>query len=429
MSTTHNPPQSPPSTHTYVLVAGAWLGGWAWDDVAPRLRKRGHRVHTPTLTGMAERADEASPDLDITTHIDDIATMLREEDLDDVILVGHSYGAAVVTGAAAKVPERIKRLIFVDNPPPPNDQPLAAESPEMEEAMRAMTQEFDGWRMPLLPDEMLTSPDLYGAHDLTAEQLATFRDRATPFPLACMTTPMPPGTAANSRDIPKTYIRCELAGPPPAWADTEGREPGASYTELRSGHWPMWSAPQVLAEALAAPVRTPPSSIDRYESIWTSTDERAQLDRMLDFHRDAVVRSLGGLDDVQATASPLMSGTSLLGLVRHLARVEYWWVSQCFAGIDEPAADTSGLTLDLPGLTEDEWRAEGSTIDDVVTLYNRVCALSRERTRDQSLDTPSTHAHVKPTLRWILLHLIEETARHAGHADILRELIDGTVGE
>lgn len=426
------PPTAAPFTgRTYVLVAGAWLGGWAWDSVAPGLRRRGHTVHTPTLAGMGERADEATPDTDVTTHVEELTAFLEDRDLTDVVLVGHSYAAAVVTAAAGQVPDRVAHLVFVDAAPPRTEAPLLADAPEIEQAMRAMADQLDGWRVPLVPDDMLTSPDLYGAGDLTAEQLHTFRQRATPFPLACVTSPLPPGTVANSRHIPRTYIRCEMAGPPPDWVTPDGREEGAGYVELHAGHWPMFACPQALAAILAAPVRTPPGTIDRYESIWTSTDERTQLDVMLDFHRDAVVRKVTGLDETEAAASPVASGASLLGLIVHLARVEYWWVSQCFAGIDEPAADTAGLALGLPGADgpADEWDPDGVRLEDATELYRHVCALSRTRTAECSLDTPAAHAFVTPTLRWIMLHLIEETARHAGHADVLRELIDGTVGE
>lgn len=414
----------------YVLVAGAWLGGWAWDDVAGRLRRRGREVRTHTLAGLAEREGEATPALDVAAHIDDLASLLEAEELRDVMLVGHSYAGAVVTGAAAVAPERVARLVYVDAEVPRDDRPLIAGAPsEVQETMRAFADDLDGWRLPLVPDEMLTAPEMYGAGDLTAQQLATFRERATPFPLACMTAPLPPGTAAGAAGIPRTFVRCTMAGDAPWWADPSAREPADSYVELRSGHWPMWSQPQRLSNVLLAPVRARPSGIDRYEPVWSGA-ERPQLDAMLDFHRDAVVRKLDGLSSEQARRSPVASGTSLLGLVWHLADVEYGWASQCFAGIDKAVEDLAGLALGLPTEDDDAFDVPATAeVGDVLAAYRRACELSRARTRDADLDELAAHPHAKPTLRWVLLHLIEETARHAGHADVLRELLDATVGE
>jgi pimeloyl-ACP methyl ester carboxylesterase len=99
---------------TYVIVHGAWGGGWDWKRVDSALTARGHRVYRVTLTGLGERAHLASPTIGLSTHIDDVVNTLRYEQLRDVILVGHSYGGMVITGAADKVPERIRRVVYVD---------------------------------------------------------------------------------------------------------------------------------------------------------------------------------------------------------------------------------------------------------------------------------------------------------------------------
>ncbi len=78
---------------TYVLVPGFWLGGWVWQPVAAALRAQGHEVHPVTLTGVGDRSHLARPEVDLDTHVDDVANVLRYEDLTDVVLVGHSYGA------------------------------------------------------------------------------------------------------------------------------------------------------------------------------------------------------------------------------------------------------------------------------------------------------------------------------------------------
>src|SRR5690242_8506685 len=99
---------------TYVLVHGAWLGGWCWRDVAAPLGAAGHQVLSPTLTGLGERRGELRSDVDLGTHVDDVVQLLRDGDLHDVVLVGHSYAGLVVREAADREPGRIARLVLVD---------------------------------------------------------------------------------------------------------------------------------------------------------------------------------------------------------------------------------------------------------------------------------------------------------------------------
>ena len=102
---------------TYVLVGGAWIGAWAWQDVARRLRADGHEVYPLTLTGLGDRVHLTSPDVNLETHIADIVNTLISEDLHDVVLVAHSYASVPLTGAADRASERIARLVFVDTAP------------------------------------------------------------------------------------------------------------------------------------------------------------------------------------------------------------------------------------------------------------------------------------------------------------------------
>jgi pimeloyl-ACP methyl ester carboxylesterase len=100
--------------HTYVLVAGAWHGGWVWRDVIPGLRKLGHAVTAPTLTGLGERRQNGTNDTDLSTHIDDVIAHIEMEGLQSVTLVGWSYGGMVITGVAARIPDKIKSMIYLD---------------------------------------------------------------------------------------------------------------------------------------------------------------------------------------------------------------------------------------------------------------------------------------------------------------------------
>jgi pimeloyl-ACP methyl ester carboxylesterase len=100
--------------HTYVLIAGAWHGGWVWRDVIPALREMGHAVTAPTLTGLGERRHSGTSETGLTTHIEDVLTHIEMEDLRDVTLVGWSYGGMVITGVASRIPAKIKSLIYLD---------------------------------------------------------------------------------------------------------------------------------------------------------------------------------------------------------------------------------------------------------------------------------------------------------------------------
>src|SRR5689334_2110381 len=98
---------------TFVLVPGAWIGGWIWKRVMPLLRAAGHDVYPVSLTGLAERVHLASPAVDLGTHIEDVTNLLKFEDLHDVVLLGHSYAGMVIGGVAERAPERLRRLVYL----------------------------------------------------------------------------------------------------------------------------------------------------------------------------------------------------------------------------------------------------------------------------------------------------------------------------
>jgi pimeloyl-ACP methyl ester carboxylesterase len=98
---------------TFVLIPGAWLGGWCWKYLTPLLREQGHEVYTPTLTGLGERTHLARPDTDLETHVRDVVNVLEYRNLEDVVLVGHSYAGLVVRGVAEQVPERLAHVVYL----------------------------------------------------------------------------------------------------------------------------------------------------------------------------------------------------------------------------------------------------------------------------------------------------------------------------
>ncbi len=114
------------ASSTFVIVHGAWGGGWAWQKVERMLRARGHEVYRATLTGLGERVHLANATIGLDTHIDDVVNGLIYEDLRGVILVGHSYGGMVITGVADRAPDRIRRMIYLDAFVPNDGESLMA---------------------------------------------------------------------------------------------------------------------------------------------------------------------------------------------------------------------------------------------------------------------------------------------------------------
>ena len=152
-------------------------------------------------------------------------------------------------------------------------------------------------------------------------------------------------------------------------------------------------------------------------------DEKENLHGFLDKQRDVMVWKLDGLDDEQLRRPMTPSGTNLLGMVKHLAAVEYGWFCLTFGRETEPLPfDENDENADLR-VRQDE------TTESIVAFYGRARAAADQVIDEFDLDdTGTSWAGATVSLRWVLLHMIEETARHAGHADIVRELIDGATG-
>ena len=131
------------ATHTYVLIAGAWHGGWVWRQVAAGLRAIGHEVTAPTLTGLGERR-HIGENVDLDTHIEDVIAHIEMEGLTNVTLVGWSYGGMVITGVLARIPEKIKAMIYLDAFVPANGKALVDYVPPATRAAWDKVKEADG---------------------------------------------------------------------------------------------------------------------------------------------------------------------------------------------------------------------------------------------------------------------------------------------
>ncbi|MDQ1715896.1 MAG: hypothetical protein QOC60_1841 [Frankiaceae bacterium] len=239
------------TTTTYVLVPGFWIGAWAWRPVADVLRARGHVVYPVDLTGLGEQAHLASPQVDLTTHIDDVVRLLEQHDLHDVVLVGHSYGAMVTTGAADRVPERVARLIYVDSGPLPVGMAQADfGGPEARAANQELVATVGaGWKLPPPPWAELAA-DVPGVDDATVARLVE-GSRAQPWRTATQPVAL---TGAWER-LPRVAVLCSFSleqlrqmAHVPAFAHMVDGD--WTYVELPTWHWPMFSRPLELAAAL-----------------------------------------------------------------------------------------------------------------------------------------------------------------------------------
>ncbi|MFI5554401.1 alpha/beta fold hydrolase [Streptomyces sp. NPDC051738] len=227
----------------FVLVAGAWLGAWAWDEVTAELRAAGHDVHPLTLSGLAEKQGVPAGQ---QTHVQDIVTEVERLDLRDVVLVGHSYAGVPVGQAAERMGDRLTRVVFVDAIVPVDGESSLSGWPsdEVREAIAAT-----GFWPPL------TAEDCAG-QGLTDEQIALFVNGSTPHPGPTATEPAV--LTGDLGKLPGTYIKCLLDGDEPWGAAAELLKGDRwNLVNMDTGHWPMFSQPRELAQILHESVTAP----------------------------------------------------------------------------------------------------------------------------------------------------------------------------
>ena len=135
---------------TFLVCHGAWSAGWAWKKMHPLMAAAGHRLVTPTQTGIGEREHLANPSIDLETHIQDILNVIRYEDLRDIVLIGHSYGGMVATGVADRARDRIAQLIYLDAFVPDDGQSHLDLNEPAQQRMQELAK-AGGWRVPPYP--------------------------------------------------------------------------------------------------------------------------------------------------------------------------------------------------------------------------------------------------------------------------------------
>lgn len=235
---------------TFVLVHGGGHGGWCYQPVARLLREQGHEVYTPTLTGLGERAHLLSPAVDLNLHITDVVKVMEFEDLQNVILVGHSYGGMVITGVADRVAERIANLVYLDAAYPMNGQSLADVAADMMSSAYQDVRTVDGVELVLWPGSYpMTDNNYYGVTD--PEQIAWMKPKLTPHPWLCFSQKLELHNEAALRQLPQSFIVCT------ANVQDEYREILHSlcegrFWEIDTGHDLMITEPEWVAAALEA---------------------------------------------------------------------------------------------------------------------------------------------------------------------------------
>ena len=230
------------SSKTFVLVHGAWHGGWCWCRVADRLRARGDIVFTPTLTGLGERAHLLHPNIDLSLHVADVLGLIKCERLNNIVLVGHSYGGFVISGVAEAVANKISSIVFLDAFLPDNGESLLdVVQPAVQEVIQGVLDRGD-----------TTVPVRDAAAFKVNEKDRPWVDSlATPQPIGTMTEKIKL-TGARERVATKTYIRAagySNVSFDKAYARTKADRSWRTY-EVPCGHDVMIDKPDRLAEIL-----------------------------------------------------------------------------------------------------------------------------------------------------------------------------------
>jgi pimeloyl-ACP methyl ester carboxylesterase len=227
---------------TFLVCHGAWSAGWAWKKMHPLMSKAGHRLVTPSYTGLGERAHLAIPSIDLETHITDMLNVIRYEDLRDIVLVGHSYGGMVATGVADRARDKVRQLIYIDAFVPNDRQCLLDFLHESEQRrMEELASSGDGWRVPPNP----TPPDTPPA------DVDWLSERRVHMPVKCFQSKLK--LNGGPLALPRSYIYATRAAP----LDTFGQfakmtknDPAWDYHEIDASHSPNVTAPEALMALL-----------------------------------------------------------------------------------------------------------------------------------------------------------------------------------
>jgi pimeloyl-ACP methyl ester carboxylesterase len=228
--------------NTFVLVHGAWHGGWCWRRVADLLQQRGHKVFTPTMTGLGERSHLVEAKVNLATHVTDIVNVIKWEKLNDIVLVGHSYGGVIISGVAEEMREAIGSIVFLDAFVPESGDSLAAKASQpVRESIAAAVEK----------GEAVMKPVSAAVFRVNEDDRAWVDAMCTPHPIATLTDKITL-TGARERIARKAYIRAKGYPSGPFDAGQERLKANAEWRvyELPCGHDAMIDMPEQLTEIL-----------------------------------------------------------------------------------------------------------------------------------------------------------------------------------
>jgi pimeloyl-ACP methyl ester carboxylesterase len=234
---------------TFLVAHGAWSAGWAWKKLHPLMSAAGHRLLTPTYTGLGEREHLANQSNDLETHIQDLLSVIRYEELRDIVLIGHSYGGMVATGVADRARDRIAQLIYLDAFVPQDGQACLDLIPsDRRHRMLESVQAGDGWRVPPNP-----SPA-----DTSEADLKWIAERRLPQSVKCFEMAL--RLRNDDLTLPRSYVYCTRVAPGDffrPFAERAKSERGWRYYEIDASHSPFITAPETFAALLGTIVSQP----------------------------------------------------------------------------------------------------------------------------------------------------------------------------
>ena len=227
--------------YNYVLIPGAWLGGWVWNKVDRILVESGHNTFPITLTGMGDRVHLASPNIGMKTAIEDVTNVIRFNDLENIVLVGHSFAGKVAAAVADKIPEKIRLVVYLDSFRPDDTREPQGSFNLMQEFGQLDEGSFT------LPFSETILENI--GKDVKGKNKKWMLDKCTPWPVKLATDPIT--LTRSPRLINTAYIFCTMSGDPVdeiiqgKWGELVG-----PYRKMETGHYPMVTKPDELAKYL-----------------------------------------------------------------------------------------------------------------------------------------------------------------------------------
>jgi len=238
-----------------LLVHGSWHGSWAWDDIAAPLRESGHRVIAPDLLGLGDNANDLKPGIGLWEHVDQLQAIVEDENLSDMLLVGHSYGGALVHGLEGRIENRLRAVVHLEGAiPEPGSSIMSMWSEERRsQTLKAISETGGGWRVP--PSD----PKYWGA--LSDKQIAWLMPKLTPQSIKTYRDKMP--ADLETANCPHYYLYANDRDPHPYAAVMERFSKARRWqlAATKGGHELMFTNPDAVLQVIEAAledIRLPP---------------------------------------------------------------------------------------------------------------------------------------------------------------------------